>query len=609
MSKKFYFLLYFILCFAFLTEAQITKRVEEIIGRGNTQQQEHQAKSDSIVNRDSLKIIELTQQIQQMRLNEINYLNELEESRSSILSDSLKQAQHRARIDSLRAISKGAPLIIAGDTIFKIYASRGGTSALERVDNIKQIIDELGLKRSVRADSIKLLPLDGFTEIMYNKKVIMSVTKDDAIWMNMTVDSLANIYRKSIVTSIKGIQEKNSLMELFKRIFLFIAILVVQYIIFYFMTKLYRKIKRITIKKSHNKFKPISIRDYEFLNTTRQARILIFGLNIIRYLLMLLQLLITVPMLFAIFPQTKDLAHKLFGYILTPIKSILLSIITYIPNLFTIIIIWLCIRYVVKGLKYVAKEVESERLKITGFYPDWAQPSYNIIRFLLYAFMIAMIYPYLPGSSNGVFQGISVFVGLIVSLGSSTVIANIIAGLVITYMRPFRLGDRIKLNDTIGNVIEKTAFVTRIKTVKNEIVTIPNSFIMSSHTVNYSASAQNYGLILHTTVSIGYDTPWETIHELLIKAALKADGVLHNPQPFVLESSLEDFYPVYQLNAYINDANRMAQIYSNIHQCIQDVFNEAGVEILSPHYRAERDGNQVTIPDIYNNIINKDKKG
>ena len=215
---------------------------------------------------------------------------------------------------------------------------------------------------------------------------------------------------------------------------------------------------------------------------------------------------------------------------------------------------------------------------------------------LLYAFMIAMIYPYLPGSKSGVFQGISVFVGLIVSLGSSTVIGNIIAGLVITYMRPFKLGDRIKLNDTTGNVIEKTPLVTRIRTPKNEVVTIPNSFIMSSHTVNFSQSARDYGLIIHSEVSVGYDIPWRKTHQLLVEAALNTPGVVDDPRPFVLETSLQDYYPVYQVNAYIKDANQLAQVYSDLHQNIQDRFNEEGIEIMSPHYIATRDGSETTIP-------------
>jgi len=342
--------------------------------------------------------------------------------------------------------------------------------------------------------------------------------------------------------------------------------------------------------------KPISIQDYELLDTQRQVNLLIFLSNLLRYVLVFLQLLITVPLLFVIFPQTKGLADTIFSYIWNPVKDILVGIVDYIPNLFTIFIIWYAIKYLVRFVHYLSREIEAGRLKFGGFYPDWAMPTFHIIRFLLYAFMIAMIYPYLPGSRSGVFQGISVFVGLIVSLGSSTVIGNIIAGLVITYMRPFKLGDRIQLNDTTGNVIEKTPLVTRIRTPKNEVVTIPNSFIMSSHTVNYSSSAREYGLIIHSEVTIGYDAPWRQVHQLLIEAALNTPGVIDDPRPFVLETSLSDWYPVYQINAYIREADKLAQIYSDLHQNIQDRFNEAGVEIMSPHYMAMRDGNESTIP-------------
>lgn len=295
-------------------------------------------------------------------------------------------------------------------------------------------------------------------------------------------------------------------------------------------------------------------------------------------------------------PQTKELAYKIAYYIWNPVKSILVGILDYIPNLFTIIVICLAIKYIIRGIRYLATEIDAGRLKINGFYADWAMPTYHIVRFLLYAFMIAMIYPYLPGANSGVFQGVSVFVGLIVSLGSSTVIGNIIAGFVITYMRAFKQGDRIKLNDTVGNVIEKTAFVTRLRTIKNEIVTIPNSFIMSSQTVNYSSSARSYGLIIHSEVTIGYDTPWRQVHQLLIDAAKATSGVMPEPTPFVLETSLSDFYPVYQINAYIQDADKMTSIYSDLHQNIQDYFDKAGVEILSPHYTAFRNGNASTIP-------------
>lgn len=385
-------------------------------------------------------------------------------------------------------------------------------------------------------------------------------------------------------------------MPVFKQIVSFILIVALQLVLYWLITFLYRKIKNRVVALKNTRFKPISFHDYELLDTGKQVDMLIFFAGIGRYLLIGLQLLLTIPLLFSIFPLTKNLTIKIFSYLWIPAKSILLGIVHYMPNFFAILVICLVVTYVMKFLKYLTEQVEEGKLKIAGFYADWAQPTFHIVRFFLYAFMVAMIYPYLPGADSGVFQGVSVFVGLLVSLGSSTVIGNIIAGFVITYMRPFKLGDRIKLNDTVGNVIEKTALVTRIQTPKNELVTIPNSFIMSSHTTNYSASARELGLIIHSEVTIGYSTPWRKVHQLLIDAAKATSGVSAEPEPFVLETTLKDFYPVYQINAYIKDADKLLQLYSVLHQQIQDHFAAADVEILSPHYTAFRNGNESTVP-------------
>jgi len=290
--------------------------------------------------------------------------------------------------------------------------------------------------------------------------------------------------------------------------------------------------------------------------------------------------------------------YRLFGYVLMPFKTIFSGIIGFIPNLITIVVIILVFRYLIKGLRFLTEEIDKGRLTFKGFYPDWAYPTFNIVKILLYAFIFIVIYHYLPGNESPVFRGVSVFVGIIFTLGSSSLIGNVVSGLVLTYMRPFKVGDRIKIGDLTGDVMEKTPFVTRIRTPKNEEVTIPNSSIMSAQTFNYSQSARTYGLILHTTAGLGYDTPWRKVHELLLEAAKRTPDVLENPRPFILQTALNDFYVNYQLNVYVADAGKMAQIYSDMHQNIQDVFNEAGIELMSPHYQAYRDGGHITIPDM-----------
>ena len=579
--------------FAVNVQAQLEQAVKKIFAGDTVATHPTSLRRDS----DSARVANLQKSLEEARLNEANMRMEMEQMRlQTMAADSVKLSQQRQRIDSLRQFTKGVPVIAEGDTLFYLFTKRGGYAPQQRAQMTGAAIEEIGKRFNLRPDSVSIDHSDIVSDLMYGNKVLLSLTDQDALWEGVSRDSLAKERRQNVITKLHEMKAEHSVWRMAKRILYFLLVIVGQYLLFRLTNWLFRKLKVRILRLKDTKIKPVSIQGYELLDAQKQANLLVFLAGIGRYILMGIQLVITVPLIFIIFPQTEGLAYRLLGYIWNPIRNIFVDIIDYIPNLFTIVVIWYAVKYLVRMVLFLAREIEAGRLKFNGFYPDWAMPTFHIVRFLLYAFMIAMIYPYLPGSKSGVFQGISVFVGLIVSLGSSTVIGNIIAGLVITYMRPFKMGDRIKLNDTTGDIIEKTPLVTRIRTPKNEVVTVPNSFIMSSHTVNYSTSAREYGLIIHSEVSIGYDVPWRQVNQILIDAALNTPGVVDDPRPFVLETSLSDWYPVYQINAYIKEAHKMAQIYSDLHQTIQDKFNEAGIEIMSPHYMAVRDGNETTIP-------------
>lgn len=585
-------LLLVLILFAVNVQAQLDQAIKNIFA-GDTIAIQKPLKHDS----DSIRLAVLQRTLEEARLNEANMRMEMEQMKlETVAADSVKLAMQRQRIDSLRHITKGVPVIVEGDTLFQFYTKRGGHTPQQRAKTTGAAIEEVGKRFNLNPDSVYIDYSEMVADLMYDNKVLLSVTHQDAMWEGVSRDSLAKVRQQVVIAKLKEMKAEHGLWRTAKRILYFVLVLVAQFALFRLTNWLYRKLKLRISRMKDTRLKAFSIQGYELLDTQRQVNLLTFLANIGRYLFMGLQLLISIPLIFVIFPQTEGLAYQILGYIWNPIRTICMGVVNYIPKLFTIIVIWYSVRYLIRFVLYLSREIESGRLKINGFYPDWAMPTYNIIRFLLYAFMIAMIYPYLPGSSSGVFQGVSVFVGLIVSLGSSTVIGNIIAGLVITYMRPFKPGDRIKLNDTVGNIIEKTPLVTRIRTPKNEVVTVPNSFIMSSHTVNYTTSAREYGLIIHTEISIGYDVPWRQVNKMLIEAALNTRGVESEPRPFVLETSLSDWYPIYQINAYIKNADEMARIYSELYENIQDILNEAGIEILSPHYMAVRDGNEKVAP-------------
>jgi small-conductance mechanosensitive channel len=269
----------------------------------------------------------------------------------------------------------------------------------------------------------------------------------------------------------------------------------------------------------------------------------------------------------------------------------------YLPRGGVVLLTILVTHYVLKALKFFATAIEHGELPVRGMHPEMAMPTYQLARVLVILFAVVVAFPNLPGGDSDAFKGVSIFVGLLLSLGSSSAVGNALAGLVLTYMRPYHPGDRVKIADTTGDVIEKTLLVTRGRTIKNVEVVIPNSAILGNQILNYSALARTRGLILNTTVTIGYDAPWRTVHDLLIAAALGTDGILPDPPPFVLQTSLNDFHISYELNAYTERANEIQDIYSRLHEAIQDSFNTAGVEIMSPTFYALRDGNTITIPE------------
>jgi small-conductance mechanosensitive channel len=299
------------------------------------------------------------------------------------------------------------------------------------------------------------------------------------------------------------------------------------------------------------------------------------------------------------FSWTKDFSGKLLSFLLSPISQILQWLIEQLPNLMMIVVILILSRYVLRLIHTVFRQLQNGNLKLSGFYAEWAEPTYRIVRLLWILLTLVVLFPYIPGSNSEVFKGVSVFVGVLVSLGSSSLMSQMMAGAALIYTRAFRVGDRIKVGDAVGDVMGKGLLAVKLKTVKNEEITIPNATVLSSHVMNYSLLAEGPGLILYTEVTIGYDVPWRKVHELLLQAAKETAGILEQPRSFVLQRALNDFYGVYQLNAYTRQPHYMLEIYSELHQRIQDIFFEAGVEIMSPHYIAVRDGNAVAMPKDY----------
>lgn len=550
---------------------------------------------------DSINRAELESKINELKTTDNLKKEELQQQLADLNQKENKRlAQKKARIDALRGNAKSFPVFgLFNDTLFSIYSKYGSFTASDRAAATTERIEKLSESTFKKLD-LQVVESETTYDIVSGEIIIISISDNDAIWENKSSKALAYEYKKLIYDEIVRYKDETSVTELLKEIGSAALVIFILVVLLVYVNKLFTWTGNKIISQDGFRISDIKIKNYTLFDSNKIVSIIASLNKLVKVFIFLLLIYISLPIIFGFFPWTQDFAQTLFGYILNPLKKILSGIWNYLPSLFTIIVIFIVFRYIIKFVGFLKTEIEEGNLKLNGFYPDWANPTYQILRTVLYAFMFVLIFPYLPGSDSPVFQGVSVFLGFLFTFGSAGSLSNIMAGIVLTYMRLFRIGDRVKIGDVVGDVVEKSLLVTRVKTIKNEIISIPNATVMNDHTTNYSFEADNgNGLILHSTVTIGYDVPWKDIHNALLEAAKRTDFVLSSPEPFVLQTSLEDFYVAYQINAYTKEFAKQATIYSNLHQNIQDCCNEVGIEILSPHYRAARDGNMVTIPAQY----------
>ncbi|MBC1260578.1 mechanosensitive ion channel [Synechococcus sp. BSF8S] len=319
---------------------------------------------------------------------------------------------------------------------------------------------------------------------------------------------------------------------------------------------------------------------------------------VIHWTILLLISYLLIPLLLGFFPPTQGIAEGLRAQILGLVVAFLQGMVAAIPNLLSIAVIIGITIVIIRISNAFFNAIRLGRLRIPGFYREWAKPTSRLVATLAVLIALVGAFPFVPGSGSEVFQGAGLFVGVLAALGSSAVATNIISGLMLIYTRAFREGDRIDINGVVGVVQDRTLLVTRVKTPRNELVSIPNATVISSSVTNFSFSRREIRqpVALATTITIGYDVPWRQVHELMLTAARSVEGITDEIEPFVLQTSLNDFHISYELTAYVRDPGTYRQTLSDLFAALQDHFAEAKVEILSPGYHAIRNGNASTLP-------------
>jgi small-conductance mechanosensitive channel len=521
-------------------------------------------------------------------------------SQDSLLSENKKQISDQVTQNTntdVDSTNLGYPVILYRDTLFLLYSSIGASSVEQRADKISKKLKSISKKYDPSKDTIYLKQGTDFINIMFNDEVAYVLTTQDS---NENKVLLSEFGKVQVVTLVNVLESKLSNLTIKEKLILvgyfllsllglLIFLKFIQWI-FKIIIKRLSKFERKLLNRKKNLIK--------YFIPKNTQNIFVFIAKVVRLIIIVLFLLAYLPFMFSFFPVAEGIVEIFYGYISTPIKFLFYGFINFLPSLFFIIVILLFTRYIIKVSKYLVEDIENDKLVLKEFPKDWANTTQKMFTVFVYAFAIVLISPHIPGSGSAAFKGVTIFIGALVSFGSTSAIANIIAGIVITYMRPYQIGDRVRIQGTYGDVIERSLLVTRILTLKNEEVTIPNANIIGGHILNYSTNSKKNGVILHTSVTLGYDVPWKLAEKLLLKAASNSMLLQKDPKPFVLQTSLDDNYVSYELNVYSKQEKKMPLIYSDIHHNILDVFNKAGVEILSPAYISARDGNLTTVPDL-----------
>jgi len=487
-------------------------------------------------------------------------------------------------------------VIIDGKRLFEL---RGVTSfpASERVSLVRDRIIEVARDESFSVDELKLVDEHDGTSIYAGDKRLFTLFDIDAEIEQLDRKLLAVAVKAKIASVINGYREDRSPKLLLRHAAYAFGLTLVLGFLLWAVLRLFRLLDGWAVRHVQKSVQDLASKSHHLIQAEQIWTLVAGILSATRVLFILVLTYSYLNTVLGLFPWTRPAALVLFDLVLNPLESLWKGFVGSLPDLAFLVILFLILRYILKLTHMFFNQVARGRIKLRNFDADWALPTHKIVRFLIIAFSIVIAYPYIPGSDSMAFKGVSVFIGVIFSLGSSSFIANMLAGLTMTYRGAFKEGDRILIGDITGRVEEIKLMTTRIHTLKNESVIIPNSNILNTNVTNYSVMARDPGLVLHTTVGIGYDAPWRQVEAMLLLAAERTQGLQKEPRPFVLQTSMGDFAVNYEINAYCTDAGRMVAIKSELHRNIQDVFNEHGVQIMSPAYENDPQTPKIVPPE------------
>ncbi len=510
------------------------------------------------------------------------------------------EKESKPKGDTSQSKAEGFPVVLDGKTLFTVKADGRATTAEQRAKLATEEIERIARDYTISLDSIKLEEYGGVMIIIVQNNVVFGITNDDAKAANLLLEELASQHFQTIKDAILEYRKERTARGLETDIILSLILSVVLVVLIKLLYKL-ASITRIRFEAWRRRTRPIRIQRLELSSIENEIKVVNGLINFLRLIILLALIYTYFSTIFRIFPQTRRFGEQFRQPVYDALKWAGTGFVDFLPNLFIIILTIVITYYLIRFCGLFFRAIDREIITLPGFDQDWAKPTNKIVVILIIAGALAVIFPYLPVYNSPAFQGISLLVGALITFGGASTVSNLVGGTVIIYTRAFRLGDLIKTEEHFGYVHEKTILSTRIRTLTGEIVTIPNANLIATSIINYNAIKRELDipLMIRTTITLGYDVPWRKVYQTLFDAAHATENILEEPAPYVLQTSLDDFYISYELRAYIDLLERRLLTLSKLHENIQDKCNEVGIEIMSPHYSAIRDGNQNTIPENY----------
>jgi small-conductance mechanosensitive channel len=511
----------------------------------------------------------------------------------------LAQEPPPAAAQPATARPQGVPVTLDGETLFRVTRGLGPFSVEERAQAAERRLTLIADDPFYSSALFRIVPKAGAAEVYYRDHLVGITTAEDMAATGGRPEDGATALVQKVDNAVARYRARRAPLAWTKAAAIMgVATLLLALLVFALRRARRRLEAHIEARRAEGS--PGVAKDrLAAAFEQKTAPIQLKALRLLYYSALFAAVAVYLAVAFAVVPMTKGYALAAIDYVLEPVRTLWQGFLASVGNLIFIAVVVALAHYLIKGLRWALSEAEAGRLVIPGVSPDWALLAYKVLRIGVVAMAAVVVYPYIPGSDTEAFKGIGIFAGALFTLGASGMAGNVLGGLALTFAGTFHVGDRVKIGEVVGDVVQTTLMLTRVRSIRNEIVTIPNSTILSGHIVNYSTEARTRGLLLVTEVTIGYDAPWRKVHDLLIEAARRTPDILTTPAPFVLQSSLNDYHVSYKICAYTAEAAAMVLTYGALHQNIQDSFNEGGVEILSPGYSSLRDGNTTTIPASY----------